>query len=247
MKKDVVYTVITQNYDCLRQPRIISNNMDYVLFSDVPICNPGIWNLYPLPNRIAPPLKSSRYPKILPHLFLSEYARSIYIDGSMEICGNLEFLLDEVLEQDDIAVYKHPLRNCAYDEADVLVSLGWISYIKTKAQLHRYLNDGFPRRMGLSECGIIFRKHNSCHVIRTMETWWAEFCKGAQRDQLSFQYACWKNNLRYKAIFPQDARYGHKYFKMHRRSPDPFLRIKRRITKYINLYSKLVHGSVRNG
>ena len=34
-------------------------------------------------------------------------------------------------------------------------------------------------------------------VENVMETWWEEVLNGSKRDQLSFNYSCWKNDFVY--------------------------------------------------
>jgi hypothetical protein len=44
-----------------------------------------------------------------------------------------------------------------------------------------------------------------------MEDWWTEIKYGSRRDQLSFNYVAWKNNLKFNYI-EGDSR-DNKYFK----------------------------------
>ena len=44
---------------------------------------------------------------------------------------------------------------------------------------------------------VLVREHNNNEVIRLMVEWWNELEKGSRRDQLSFNYVCWKKRYVY--------------------------------------------------
>ena len=67
--------------------------------------------------------------------------------------------------------------------------------VDIESQIKNYKNKGFPKNYGLFENNVLVRKHNDLVCIRIMESWWEEFCKYSQRDQLSFVYCLWKNNF----------------------------------------------------
>jgi hypothetical protein len=60
-------------------------------------------------------------------------------------------------------------------------------------QIERYKKEGFPKGYGLLQSNILIRKHNNEDCIRLMEAWSNEVMNGSHRDQLSFNYCCWKN------------------------------------------------------
>lgn len=60
-------------------------------------------------------------------------------------------------------------------------------------QMKRYKSEGFPEKYGLLQSNIMIRKHNNPDCIRLMEDWTKEIIGGSHRDQLSFNYCCWKN------------------------------------------------------
>ncbi|MDE7250890.1 MAG: hypothetical protein K2N82_13635, partial [Lachnospiraceae bacterium] len=64
-------------------------------------------------------------------------------------------------------------------------------------QIERYRNAGYPEHNGLIDSGILVRELKNERVIKVMETWWQEVLHGSKRDQLSFNYACWKNDFVY--------------------------------------------------
>ena len=64
----------------------------------------------------------------------------------------------------------------------------------------KYNKENYPKNNGLIISGILLRRHNDLDVIKTMESWWTELKYGSKRDQLSFNYVAWKNNLKFNYI-----------------------------------------------
>ena len=155
--------------------------------------------------------------KVLPHRYLQDYEYSIFIDGNMKVVGNIDELIDKYLSDANVAFYSHnnnslDARNCAYEEAKTIFSLGERNMKATpergmlnykdnpkiiKKQIDRYVDEGFPPNNGLITGMVILRRHNESDCIKAMEDWWTEIKYGSKRDQLSFNYVAWKNNLKF--------------------------------------------------
>lgn len=213
-KKKVVYTCITGNYDRLIDPKYITPDFDYVCFTDNADFRSDIWDIRPMPKECdgLTQVKRQRYVKINPHLLLSDYDISIWVDGNVSLKGDLDKLLDEVL-RDDCSVYvpKHPQRNCIYMEERAVKRMKKDSSSITKKQIDRYRSEGFPKNYGLLQSNILIRKHNNDDCIRLMEEWFKEVKDGSHRDQLSFNYVLWKNSD-IKVIYLNKYIYRSEYF-----------------------------------
>ena len=203
MKKIAIYTSIFGPYDgLLPQPGI--PGVDYYCFTDQDFRS-SIWNIVKLPIRESSARHESRKSKILPHLFLADYEYSIYMDGNFLLLRNPRQLLESVFLKAPMGIFDHnqsgDARNCVYKEHQAIIDLynqeGVLKDNLTviQKQMDRYRKEGYPEQNGLISAGILIRKHNEPEVIRTMETWWNEFTNGSKRDQLSFNYAVWKNNF----------------------------------------------------
>jgi hypothetical protein len=194
--KKVVYTCITGGYDSLIDPSYITEGFDYVCFTDNQIMNSDIWEIRPLPKETEglSQVKKQRFVKINPHLFLKEYDMSIWVDGNVAVKGDLnEFIIAN--GKDDVAVYvpQHPARNCIYKEGSAVISMRKDKKEIVEPQMKRYKEEGFPENYGLLQSNIMFRKHNKEACIKLMKTWSDEVVNNSHRDQLSFNYALWKN------------------------------------------------------
>ena len=194
--KKVIYTCITGGYDSLIEPKIITKGFDYVCFTDSKDMKSNIWDIRPLPKEVEElsQVKKQRYVKINPHLILSEYDLSIWIDGNVTIKDNLNKFLDDILK-DDCSIYvpTHPQRKCIYAESEAVIAMKKDTREIIKPQLDRYKSEGFPKDFGLLQSNIMVRKHNEKDCIKFMEEWFSEVKNGSHRDQLSFNYVQWKN------------------------------------------------------
>ena len=84
----------------------------------------------------------------------------------------------------DIGVFPHPDRTSLFEEADYCVHYGIGDQKEILEQMKRY--KGFKTNE-LAMCGILVRK-NTPEMRSLCEKWWAEICRGSNRDQLSFPY-----------------------------------------------------------
>lgn len=194
--KKVVYTCITSDYDRLSNPKFLTDGFDYVCFTDNKTIKSDVWDIRPLPKETEglSQVKKQRFVKINPHLLLSEYDMSIWVDGNVTLKGDLNKFVKNVITSDcSVYVPKHPQRDCIYAEANAVVKMGKDKSDITRPQMERYRKEGFPERYGLLQSNIMLRKHNKLDCIKLMEDWFKELKDGSHRDQLSFNYASWKN------------------------------------------------------
>ncbi|TDO94083.1 uncharacterized protein DUF616 [Halanaerobium saccharolyticum] len=252
MKKNndiIVYTAIANNYDDLIDPKFISSNIDYYCFTDDMSMKSEVWNLIEFPLDDLNSTYKNRIVKMLPHKYFSEYKYSVYIDGSIDILGDIEKLVNEYLVEGEykLAVPKHPERDCLYEEAKACINLKKDNVEIIKKQISKYKEENFPKGFGLTENGIIFRQHNDPEVINLMQDWWDEFNKFSQRDQLSFLYVIWKNNFNYLSM-NINSRVENKYFRIRGHKKDGIRRIWQliKIHRDKNKFNKALYNLLKN-
>ena len=206
MSGRVVYTSIFGDYDEKQEQRV--SGWDWKCFDET-----NSVKIYSDNNRNAKKFK------VLPHRYFGiDYEYSIFIDGNMKVVGNIDELIDKYLSDANVAFYSHDhntldARNCPYEEAKTILSLGeknmkitpergTLNYKDNpyviKKQMDRYAHEGFPTNNGLITGMVILRRHNESDCMRVMEDWWTEIKYGSKRDQLSFNYCAWKTNLNFK-------------------------------------------------
>ncbi|MCR5836692.1 MAG: DUF616 domain-containing protein [Lachnospiraceae bacterium] len=192
----VVYTVITGGYDYLKEPEYIMDNCDYICFTDNPKLTSKVWDI-----RVVEPeesmVRTQRQLKILTHRILPEYTWSIYIDGNVRIIGDFRKYMEAELEDEEILCLKHPNRISIYEEAQECINLKKDNPEVILRQVAQYRKEGYPENSGLVVSNVLVRKHASPRVIELMELWWKQLQKYSFRDQLSFNYCCWKLGIKY--------------------------------------------------
>lgn len=240
-KRIAIYTAIFGGYDALRDPEVVPSDCDFICFTDTPQRS-KIWQM-----RIVSPLmpndltRSNRHIKILPHKYLSEYEYSVYVDGTFLVRGNINELCDNYLSQSNMAAFKHGDRNCIYDEAAAIIKeceeggRCRDNPEVIKKQMAKYKAEGYPAKNSLIGSGVLLRRHNAPDVIKTMELWWKEERVQSKRDQLSFNYAAWKNDFSFTVLpgILKDNPYFH--HQRHRPPQSPLRRFVGRVWHYISL------------
>lgn len=189
-----ILTSITGKKDYLVEDRAYGNHLAYL--GDMQYSE--TWNIRKAPDLFKDPRRNSRLPKLLPHLYCeTEY--SIWIDGNMSLTKPPEELVERYLSQHDIALFKHPKRDCLYEEALRCAKAGLDDPETIIEHVSRYETEGYSKHKGLYECGFILRRHTP-KIIEFNNQWFSEWIRGSVRDQISFAYAADKVGLRINGI-----------------------------------------------
>ena len=218
----VVYTCLTGNYDTLRQPVYVDENWDYVCFTDdenlVAQKNVGVWKIRPLAFQERDNTRNSRYHKINPHKLFPEYEQSIWCDSNVNILSS--YIFEQILKRKtDILVPVHFCRDCIYDEFAEVEKLGYDDVDVIRHQEKLLEDDGFPKKWGLAETNVLYRKHLKPEIMKTMDMWWSFVRDFSKRDQLSFTYVLWKNGYDVKNLFVKNARCPSPDFAIYPHNP----------------------------
>lgn len=197
-----IYTSILDGFDNLRPPAIPAETFcKFICFTNVPnLPRVSPWEYRPA-YMAGKPCRSSRVPKILPHLILPADAEySIYHDGNMQLRRPPSEIIEKLLSEHDWAAHKHPCRNCVYEEVkEVISGCPLVDKDEVIRQSDSYRAAGFPEHAGLWANGFLVRRHTP-EVARLNELWWEEFKNGSERDQLSFPVALRKSGMSIRTI-----------------------------------------------
>lgn len=195
MRNIAIYTVITGDYDTIKQPQVITPGAEYFLFTNnQEIEEAGIWKVVYLDEPEFNNILLSRKVKMLAHKYLpSEYDMSIYLDADMLIKANLSKLF-ELLNDDNVlmAAFRHSYCTSVRAEIEYLIRRGVVDPAIVENQWQRYLEWGFRDDIGVTENGILIRRHNHPRVVKLMEHWWQEYLNGCLRDQVSLMPCIFK-------------------------------------------------------
>jgi hypothetical protein len=195
MKKAII-TYIFGGYDRLKDPALVTAGWDYLCFSDVGLCS-AVWQPRTLPAHSPSASCAKRiasWCKIMHHVCVPEdYDVCVTIDGSMQINTELDAFLAEVWSDDaDLAIARHPARDCLFDEAKVVVDLGFDHPAVVESQMKRYAKAGFPHGYGLFGTRLMVKNSRSPRLRAMCQVWAEEMLGGSRRDQLSLTYALWR-------------------------------------------------------
>lgn len=205
--KIAIYTVLTGGYDKLQQPKVIDSDFDYICFSnDIEKSYVGTWIIKKIPLVVEDNQRLSRYPKMHPHKLLKEYQYSLYIDANVTILkADFYRIIKQKIAKNVILSGMHHLEvDCVYEEGLRVMISGKEKNYKSVLNLLRFLRkEKMPYHYGMFEANVIFRNHHDKKVIFQCELWWKCFLKYAKRDQLSYSYTLWKNQIPFDYLLPK--------------------------------------------
>ena len=198
MNKTIIYTVITGNYDTIKQPLVLTPGADYFLFTNnLAIKDAGVWRVVHIPSlnigsrsEKENNILLSRRVKMLAHEYLPQgYDVSVYVDADMLLKESFSELLDTMADSRLMAACRHSYCASVRQEINDLINKGMVDTHQVEQQWQRYVEWGFKDDLGISENGLLIRRHNEPSVIELMELWWEEYQHGCLRDQVSLM-AC---------------------------------------------------------
>jgi len=216
----LVYSCVTGGYDqvaktLLSRTGISDDRVRYVLYTDqVSSVTPeaeddpktSFWTLRPLLWRH--PLcsrRTARWHKVNSHKLDVSSLVTVWIDGShrfKEGVNVVDDLVAQATRLTDLATFKHPERNCVYQEILACKQFRKDNPVLMDAQINRYRAEGYPAYAGMVETSCVVRK-SSAAVTQFNNAWWQQIEAGSYRDQLSFNYVARKQNFLY-GIVPGD-------------------------------------------
>ena len=213
--KIVVYTAVLNDHDDLRGTLNMNAHgaghfndrfVRYVRFVDCPMRRPNFqgWENIVLPPSDHP-RRAAKEMKILPHRFFPDADFSLWMDGSFSLNYAPAWLIEQGLQDADIALYPHPYRfETIYDEAQAVIDCGLDDPAIVRAQVQRYRELGFPKTGPLYFGGVILRRHSPA-MTEFNEAWWHEIQTGSIRDQLSLPVLLWQRpHLKVRLMEPED-------------------------------------------
>jgi len=189
----IVYTTIFNTYEQLKPPPVHPPNTKFVCYTDNLLQSRPDWELRRVLCRLSPN-HCARFYKIMSSSCFPDTEVTIWHAGNVTLQGNLSSLA-ALVENADIAVLKHPERNCVYEEVDACIKSQLDNPNVLFRQQARYRLNGYPSQYGLSMTFLIVRR-NTARVQQLEEAWWREIELGSVLDHLSFDYSCRRAGIR---------------------------------------------------
>lgn len=241
--KIVIYTAIVNSYDSIKLPEKLDKRIDYVLFTDKPAFDVGVYKIRPISYFNEDVIKTARYIKTHPHLLLNEYDIAIWIDSNITIIGDIYPLINKFINsKNPVGAVRHPIRNNIYEEIEECILRNKDHNSTLQKQVSNYKKLDFYHS-DLIESNFMMFKVKNRQVHKFLNTWWEEIDKFSRRDQLSLNYSLLKNRINWHRILdrPESIRNHHLFaFTPHDLNQGPMnILIKKLRGKYVNPYSEL--------
>jgi hypothetical protein len=173
--------------------------VDYVCFTDDPHLKSEIWRFVLINNPTIDPARLSKRYKHLPHLFLPEYERSLYIDNTIKLKVTPSSIFER-FKDDQMVSFRHPKRDCIYIEADVVKRARYDDPEIINRQMELYRSVRYPANNGLNANGFLLRCHSSTDMRDTCFEWHSQLLRFSKRDQLSWNFCAWLNQFSFTSI-----------------------------------------------
>lgn len=200
-----IYTCITGGYDTPPSILCRESNCDYYLITDNEKYDNAkdyiVLNVNDIvPKNIISPKEQNRYCKMHGSEIFSEYEYSIYLDGNLQIYGNISECI-KYIGNYGLAIHRHPFSKDPYAEAVRLVAAGRITEEEARI-IARWLYDrGIPRNIFYLDCNVIVSEHcNTCGKA-ILEQWWKLYSLGlVKRDQFYMASVLYEYNINAEKI-----------------------------------------------
>ena len=188
-KKIAIYTAICSGYDSIKLPETLDPRFDYILFSDRPARDTGVWQVHPITYYHQDAARRARYVKTHPHLLLDDYDIAIWIDAHIMILGDIYPMVASFLaSKSPVAAVPHPGRMSVYEELDACIRRKIDDAETMQEQIARYRAAGFDHS-DLIETNLMMFHLPDKRTRAFLDIWWREIDSHSKRDQLSVNYA----------------------------------------------------------
>ncbi|WPJ97738.1 DUF616 domain-containing protein [Coraliomargarita algicola] len=204
MPRLAIYTAIIDQYDSALQPGFgePTADVDYFCYTD---------NELPLPKTIERRLwkrkhrdatRDAREIKIQAFKDFKDYDWVVWIDANCTINATeiKHYLNEQSSPSHPIKVLAHDVRNCLYQEAQWAFVEAADSPARISHQINRYNEAGFPANFGLANTNLLIRKPTNPTAIHFSNCWLKQLSAGSRRDQLSFDFVRWQQNIQIDTI-----------------------------------------------
>src|SRR3954462_8476710 len=193
----VVYTCLFGHSELFNDFEYQRDGIDFIAFTDDPELRSEFWKIELVPRKALDPARAAKKIKVLPHVYPAQYDQSLYVDNTVRLKVSPKRMFEEYLApaKSPLLCFRHPERDCVYDEAKVVLSIGFDTPERVKPQMALYRHLGYPEHNGLASTGMLLRQHQNPVLQRVMNSWREQVFCHSRRDQLSLLPAYWLGNF----------------------------------------------------
>ncbi|NTT86637.1 glycosyltransferase domain-containing protein [Tabrizicola fusiformis] len=161
-----------------------------------------------LPSDPMGPALQSRLPKLCPHLFLEGFDWVIYIDNNARLLHSPARIVHKIGKEFPERpagryFFRHRRRDCAWDEADECLRLGYMTPAQHDHVMATFTQAGFPRRAGLYANTCLVQHMGSPATDVLNEAWFHSLTSHTRRDQVMLPFLLWQAALPHHAVKPK--------------------------------------------
>jgi hypothetical protein len=170
-----------------------ASDIDFICFTDDAELRSEFWQMRLLPRGLLDPVRRSKQIKALPHKYLPDYDWSLYIDNTVQLLLSAEEIFERYLAPaaSPMVCFKHPWRDCIYDEAEAVIAAGYDDAVRVRSQMDFYRSLGYPPANGLTKSTFLLRRHHDTTLHSVLERWHEQVLHHSLRDQLSLEPTAW--------------------------------------------------------
>lgn len=188
----LVVTALTGQYEALtEQPAARASGLSFLCLTDDPELASDTWEIRQIEPLIPhDPVRSAREVKLRLHRYLPETAEVLWIDNSVLLTGSPDELLDEWLDQADVAIPQHSFRGPVLEEFAEVAALGLDDLSRIYEQFAHYRaahHEAIADRTLWT--GMMARRLGVPAVRAFGECWMEQVLRYSRRDQLSVNVA----------------------------------------------------------
>ncbi|MCR4665733.1 MAG: glycosyltransferase [Desulfovibrio sp.] len=190
----MIFSAVSKDYDSVKIPHVPDPHCDYILFSDTPKRETGLWQIRPIPFWNQDPTRITRYVKLHPHLLCPGYKAAMWVDQNVLLLDVFHREIEDFLASDcPIGTFYHPTRAGFHEESLACMQLHKDSMDTLKRQLACYMGEKVPED-GLYYTNVVLFNLSHPLLPSLLAAWWAEIERFSKRDQISLPYALKKVN-----------------------------------------------------
>ncbi len=198
-----VYTTLIGEYEALNeQPAARNSKVRFICLTDDRSASSDTWEIRHVdPVFPLDPIRSQRDLKIRPHLWMSDFAYSLYIDNSIILKKPPESLFALFDPAVGSMIPRHSFRETLLDEFLEVIRLGYDHVNRIMEQLNHYLlNEPFLLDEKPWWNAILVRAHRHPAVRTMSEIWASHVMRYSRRDQLSINFALQRSGMQPRAL-----------------------------------------------
>ncbi len=166
---------------------------------------PTTATLVPLADRGEGPAILSRLPKLCPHRIFSGYDWVIYLDNNARFLLDPARILRRVRKEHPDApqgryLFRHRRRNCAWDEADECLRLGYMTQDQRARVRGLFDAAAFPRNAGLYVNTCLIQRMGDPATDALNEAWFDSLTSHTRRDQVLLPWLLASRNCPHRVL-----------------------------------------------